>query len=98
MALTIIAASGVGGFLMLRIAVVVTAFLSLITVASAADLRRPPPPMQPAPMLPPPPSWTGFYIGGNAGGGWGRGGSDFSFGTTQFASIDNHMSGFIGGG
>jgi outer membrane immunogenic protein len=40
--------------------------------ASAADLgTRPEPVYTKAPMMAPALSWTGFYIGGNAGYGWG---------------------------
>src|SRR5262245_20321478 len=38
------------------------------SVASAADLPRKAPALAPAP---PPFSWTGFYIGGHGGAGWG---------------------------
>lgn len=43
-----------------------TSLMGLATAASAADLRLKAPP-------PPPPvwSWTGFYIGGHVGAGWG---------------------------
>jgi outer membrane immunogenic protein len=63
----------------------------------------------PAPIFVPPPfTWTGFYIGGNAGGIWGTGGNPS---TTVVApgvplvatfwpqgNINNNQSGFIGGG
>src|SRR5688572_3855514 len=62
--------------------------------AAAADLGMrgyaPPPAMMP--------TWTGFYIGGNAGGGWGSGDSTFSVPAGQFATINNSLSGFVGGG
>lgn len=48
--------------------------LAFTQVASAADLPRK------APAAPPPPpvySWTGFYVGGNIGGGWGNRDVDF---------------------
>src|SRR5258705_12738686 len=57
----------------------VTATAMLTTAARAADLPpRPapaPPPVYVAPLF----TWTGFYIGGNIGGGWfnGSGVSDF---------------------
>jgi outer membrane immunogenic protein len=60
--------------------------------AFAADLpiRKAPPPL-PIPIY----NWTGFYIGGNAGGVWETGTiSDNFFGT----SFSNSRSGFIGGG
>ena len=42
--------------------------------AAAADVARPQP-AAPAPLVVPQPvfSWTGFYIGANAGYGWGTG-------------------------
>ena len=52
----------------LLIAIVST--IALTQIATAADLPRKAPVYTP----PPPPgfSWTGFYVGGNAGYGWGR--------------------------
>jgi len=57
------------GVAMKRTLIIVAALATLIgTPALAADmaLKAPPPP-------PPAPSWTGFYIGVHAGGGWNRG-------------------------
>jgi outer membrane immunogenic protein len=74
--------------------------------ADAADLpaRAPAPPPEPPP-LPPYFNWTGFYVGGNFGGGWAT--SDFS-GTTLFTSGglttpsafsgSDTLSGILGGG
>ncbi|HEX4409270.1 MAG TPA: outer membrane beta-barrel protein [Xanthobacteraceae bacterium] len=48
--------------------VCVLAFLALsIGAAKAADIM----PKAPSPPATPAPTWTGFYIGGNAGGAWG---------------------------
>jgi outer membrane immunogenic protein len=63
-----------------RLAVSVSALALLAGAAAAADL---PPPMAPvpAPMLSPTPiayNWSGFYLGGH--GGWGFGGGGFSDG------------------
>jgi outer membrane immunogenic protein len=54
------------------------AVLASVVAANAADLQRAPPvmPSKAPPFVAPPPDWTGFYIGGNGGGGWGRSGSD----------------------
>lgn len=40
--------------------------------------------------------WTGCYVGGNAGGGWGH--EDGVFVITGVHVIDNRPSGFVGGG
>jgi outer membrane immunogenic protein len=42
-------------------------------------------------------SWTGFYIGGNVGGGWASANTDFSTGGAGFASATNNLSGVLGG-
>jgi outer membrane immunogenic protein len=76
------------------IAVIVTALLGA-GAASAADMRMP---MQP-PVMSSPYSWSGFYIGGNVGGGWSDASMAFSVGGGPvFATVDNNMSGAIGGG
>ena len=74
-----------------------TAIVLIMTAgAAAADLGQrsyaPPVMMQPAPM-----GWSGFYLGANLGGGWGSGDSDFSVAGGQFATVNNSLSGFIGG-
>lgn len=62
--------------------------------ASAADIqRRQMPAKAPAYVPPPVYNWTGFYIGINGGGGWGR--SDFS---VPFASGSFDTSGAVVGG
>src|SRR5216683_1897150 len=52
----------------------------LIVAASAADLSRPAsaPVYTKAPLAPAPYSWTGFYIGADAGYGWGRSTESFA--------------------
>jgi outer membrane immunogenic protein len=75
--------------------------------ALAADL--PTRKAAPAPIfIPPPFTWTGFYVGVNAGGIWSSGGNasttiyaaGFPFLTTDWpnGSFGNSNSGFIGGG
>jgi outer membrane immunogenic protein len=47
--------------------------IALVTgSAHAADLGRQPVYKAPPPAIVPAFSWTGCYIGGNIGGGWGR--------------------------
>ena len=69
-------------------------------LAFAADLPTKAP-MAPAPMMPPVYNWTGFYIGGQVGGGWAHdtithvdGGALFPAGFVQ-NSLD--PSGILGG-
>ena len=75
--------------------------------AQAADL--PTRKEAPAPVFVPPPfTWTGFYIGGNAGGVWGSGGNASStvyangfpwlYNVWPGGGNNNNNSGFIGGG
>jgi outer membrane immunogenic protein len=66
--------------------------------AQAADLGPAPAPLYKAPpvVVPPPFSWTGFYLGGNAGAGWNNGTvSDTLLGGTWSA---NDNATFVGGG
>ncbi len=65
-----------------------------VASASAADIARRPMPAK-APLYTPAPvyNWTGFYVGINGGGGWGR--SDFS---PPFASGSFNTSGGLVGG
>src|SRR5271166_6302882 len=88
--------------------VAIAALTAATTMAAqAADL--PTRKEAPAPVFVPPPfTWTGFYIGGNAGGIWGSGGNasttvfanGFPFLVTNFpnGNLGNSNSGFIGGG
>jgi outer membrane immunogenic protein len=69
---------------------------AISTTASAADLSKPvytkaPPP---APMF----TWTGFYIGLNAGGKWASLDQQITSGATVFTLNDNNASSWIAGG
>jgi len=71
--------------------------LAAISSASAADLSRPvytkaPPPMAPAF------SWTGFYIGLNAGGKWATVDDTLSAGGTSVTFSSSTNSSWIAGG
>ena len=57
-------------------------------------------PVYKAPVIAPVYNWTGFYLGLNAGGSWGRQDNDLvaaATGVVGFANSD-HLNGFIGGG
>jgi outer membrane immunogenic protein len=71
--------------------------------ANAADLSRrqpvykaPPPVVAPIPVF----SWTGCYLGGHIGGGWGRKTFDVGFADEDFApfSVRDNTGGFLAGG
>jgi outer membrane immunogenic protein len=75
----------------------VSVLLGLSLSAEAADLPMAPAPPPRAPVfVPPPPSWTGFYIGGNAGAGWNHGNISDSFGLFSWGA--NNSTTFVGGG
>src|SRR5579871_3819267 len=63
-----------GRFNMKRFLLVAVAATSLAAPALAADLRMPV--KAPPPMIAPVATWTGFYIGANAGYSWGRARTD----------------------
>jgi outer membrane immunogenic protein len=82
----------------LAFALVAATALGFTTAASAADLpiytKAPPPPIW---------SWTGFYLGGNAGYSWGNSNSTVSFLSPSGALLASpsdsfSMNGAIGGG
>jgi len=74
--------------------------LLAVSSANAADLsRRPPVYKAPPPVVAPIPvfTWTGCYIGGNVGGGWGRKtATDPTL--APGISVSGDTSGFLGGG
>jgi outer membrane immunogenic protein len=45
----------------------------------------------------PVPVWSGFYVGGNVGGGWANASSDFSTTGPVFGTANNNMAGIAGG-
>jgi outer membrane immunogenic protein len=77
--------------------IILTASTALMIAGPAlgADLSPRPAPLYAAPPLP---LWTGFYIGGNAGGGLGNAVSNFGVGGASFASVDNSLKGAVAGG
>lgn len=81
---------------MRTITILALPLLLLAGSASAADLSRGPVYKSPS-FVQAGPSWTGFYIGGNVGGGWANAPADFSTTGLVFGTADNHMAGFAGG-
>jgi outer membrane immunogenic protein len=71
--------------------------VALGQIASAADMPVKAPR---APIYAPPYNWTGFYLGLNLGGSWGRQDASFVNATTGtiLATGSNHLDGIIGGG
>jgi outer membrane immunogenic protein len=85
------------------IAAVATAIALASAPAFAADLPMKARPLPPAPVW----SWTGFYIGGHVGAGWGQDETTIDSVTTtppgvttpvNFTFNQNSCSGFLGGG
>jgi len=66
------------------------------TAANAADLRPAPvmPTKAPPPIVAPLPDWSGFYIGVNGGGGWGRSWSDLSGGFNTSGGVAGGTVGY----
>jgi outer membrane immunogenic protein len=76
-----------------------SALLTTSMATNAADVRARPAPYAPPPLIyvPPPFSWTGFYLGGNIGGGWtSRDVSDTFLGANFNNGKNNDV--FIAGG
>jgi outer membrane immunogenic protein len=77
----------------------VLSLLGTAGFAVAADLPAPPPIYTKAPILPPPFTWTGFYFGANAGGGWGYGSDSNSFFAPLATTTGNfNLTGPVAGG
>jgi outer membrane immunogenic protein len=80
---------------MRRLGLALLASTLFIGAASAADMpRRAPAYKAPEPIMAQPYNWTGFYVGGNLGYGWGR--QDNSVDGTSVGSAN--VNGIIGGG
>jgi outer membrane immunogenic protein len=73
---------------LIKTGLVLTAMLVAPFAANAADLRAPTY-KAPAYVAPLAPSWTGFYVGLNAG---------YGFGTADFGAVELEPSGFVAGG
>jgi outer membrane immunogenic protein len=86
----------------MRYSILAAAGSLIIAAASptfAADLARPAPYAPyapPAAVYAPVFSWTGFYVGGNAGWGWTKGDGDIAFGGPS-GSFSGDGNGFLGG-
>ena len=88
---------------MKKIAATISALLVSTAMASAADMAAAPA-YKAAPMAAPVAfyNWSGFYIGGHVGGGWGTEGStELAPGTVAFPTgtvfTSHDTSGFLGG-
>lgn len=76
-------------------ALVAASTLALAQIASAADLPVKAP-VYKAPIIAPVYNWTGFYVGLNLGGSWGRQDGDLI--GALIGSGSNNLDGLIGGG
>jgi outer membrane immunogenic protein len=76
-----------------------TAAIAATALAHAADLA-PRPMVTKAPPAPVYYNWTGFYLGANLGGSWGRESHEVFYGPTgdPQVGVTNHADGVIGGG
>jgi outer membrane immunogenic protein len=70
------------------------AAVGFASVASAADLpTKAPVVVDLAPIF----TWSGFYVGANVGGSWGRMSTDFSLAGVPIGSTSQNMNGWLGG-
>ncbi len=70
------------------------AALSITNAASAADMAVKAPPIVPPPVY----SWTGFYVGGQVGSGWGTSQTTVDVGNTFIGPpVNNTINGLIPG-
>jgi outer membrane immunogenic protein len=67
----------------------------VVQAASAADLSHPP--AYKAPITAPVYNWTGLYVGGNVGFGWGKESDDYGLDGLPIGSDSSVFSGIIGG-
>ncbi len=70
--------------------------LAAVTTASAADMGRRQAMPTKAPMYAAPYNWTGFYVGINGGGGWGRSEFTAPFPTGSFDTSGGLVGGTVG--
>jgi outer membrane immunogenic protein len=70
--------------------------LAAVTTASAADMGRRQAMPTKAPMYAAPYNWTGFYLGINGGGGWGRSEFTAPFPTGSFDTSGGLVGGTVG--
>src|SRR5579871_5932586 len=66
-----------------RLIIAAGIFAASATAVMAADIRMP---VKAPPVIDPPISWSGFYLGVDAGGSWGRGRADQTDTTTTTTS------------
>lgn len=82
---------------MSKILMVAAGFLAAsVSAGIAADMRMP---VKAPPIVEPPISWSGFYLGGDLGGSWGRGRSDqtdVTTTTTTSTAVTNLFRGTTG--
>jgi outer membrane immunogenic protein len=89
----------------LLLATTALAAVAIASQASAADLGTAAPAYTKAPVYAPVSNWSGWYIGGNVGYGWGDGETNFAglpdpvaFQDLQTTRLNNKPQGVLGGG